>query len=289
MIGEDGEEEEYLLELESVLKSFTALALDLELKSMLSKPEDQKTAIFTIHAGSGGTEAQDWANMLLRMYTRFFDSFGFKYKQVDFQPGDIVGVKSVTMQVEGDYAFGYLKAETGVHRLIRISPFDAAKKRHTSFASVYVTPVFDDVEVELDMKDVRVDTYRASGAGGQHVNKTDSAVRLTHIPTGLVAQSQAERSQVMNKEFAMKMLKSKLYQKKLEEEKAKQADLADNKMEISWGSQIRTYTFQPYNLVKDHRTNYETGNTSAVMDGDLEQFIRQYLLKISNINQSESF
>jgi peptide chain release factor 2 len=217
--------------------------------------------------------------MILRMYTRYFDANGFKYNEIELLPGDLVGVKTVTLEVKGEYAYGFLKSESGVHRLIRISPFDSAHKRHTSFASVYVMPEVDDIEVIIDPKDLRIDTYRASGAGGQHINKTDSAVRITHVPTGVVAQSQSQRSQVFNKEAAMKMLKARLYQQKLEEEKEKLSEIEGNKKEISWGNQIRTYTFHPYNLVKDHRTNAETSQVQDVMDGDIDLFIEAYLLK----------
>jgi peptide chain release factor 2 len=280
MLSDDDEEsKDIAAEIRSVYSAYKTIVEELELKGMLSAPEDKKDCLFTIHAGSGGTEASDWANMLLRMFTRFFDSMGFEWEQVDFIPGDTVGLKSATIEVKGEYAYGFLKAESGVHRLIRISPFDAAHKRHTSFASVYVLPEADDIEITINPDDLRIDTYRSSGAGGQHVNKTDSAVRITHIPTGLVAQSQNERSQVYNKDTAMKMLKARLYQKKLDEEKERLATLEDAKKEISWGSQIRTYTFQPYNLVKDHRTGIETGNVNAVMDGDLIKFVRGYLIK----------
>lgn len=270
---------------EEFIKSFNKFKNkieDLETRSMLSGEADDKNAIFSIHAGSGGTEAQDWAAMLYRMYKRYFDEMGFKVAEIDFLPGDIVGVKSVTVEITGEYAYGYTKSEMGVHRLIRLSPFDAQHKRHTSFASVSVMPEAEDIEVELDMGVVRVDTYRASGAGGQHVNKTDSAVRLTHEPTGIVVQSQAQRSQTLNKEFAIKVLKAKLYQQKLEEENKKRQELEGEKKEISWGSQIRTYTFHPYNLVKDHRTNSEVGNTQNFMDGNILPFVKEYLLKFGN-------
>ena len=280
MLSENEEESrEIISEIKTSFNEYRSIVEELELRGMLSAPEDKKDCLFTIHAGSGGTEASDWANMLLRMFTRFFDTMNFKWEEVDFLPGDTVGVKSVTIEVKGEYAYGFLKSETGVHRLIRISPFDAAHKRHTSFASVYVLPEADDIEVTVDPQDLRIDTYRSSGAGGQHVNKTDSAVRITHIPTGIVAQSQNERSQTFNKDTAMKMLKARLYQRKLDEEKARLAHLEDSKKDISWGSQIRTYTFQPYNLVKDHRTGLETGNVNAVMDGDLKKFVRGYLIK----------
>jgi peptide chain release factor 2 len=284
MLQDEGEDsqDEIIVELNDIFEEFLKIVDDMELKGMLSSPEDTKDVIFTIHSGSGGTEAQDWANMMLRMYTRYFDANGFKYSEIELLPGDLVGVKTVTLEVKGEYAYGFLKSEIGVHRLIRISPFDSAHKRHTSFASVYVMPEVDDIEIVIDPKDLRIDTYRASGAGGQHVNKTDSAVRITHIPTSVVAQSQSQRSQMLNKEAAMKMLKARLYQQKLEEEKAKLSEIEGNKLEISWGSQIRTYTFHPYSLVKDHRTNVETGNTQAVMDGDIQKFIKSYLLKFGS-------
>ncbi|NOR46104.1 MAG: peptide chain release factor 2 [Candidatus Delongbacteria bacterium] len=275
-------QKDIIIELNENFEAFLKLVDDMELKGMLSNPEDTKNIIFTIHSGSGGTEAQDWANMILRMYTRYFDNNGFKYSEIELLPGDKVGVKTVTLEVKGEYAYGFLKSEIGVHRLIRISPFDSAHKRHTSFASVYVMPEVDDIEVVIDPKDLRIDTYRASGAGGQHINKTDSAVRITHLPTGVVAQSQSQRSQIFNKEAAMKMLKARLYQQKIDEEKAKLAEIEGNKKEISWGSQIRTYTFHPYSLVKDHRTSVETGNTQAVMDGDIQKFIKSYLLKFGS-------
>lgn len=276
MLDEDNTAEE---ELKNSYNSFANLVKEVELKSMLSGDEDKRDAIFTIHAGSGGTEAQDWAHMLLRLYKRFFDLVGLRYSEVDYLAGDLVGTKSVTFEVSGNFPYGYLKSEHGVHRLIRLSPFDTQHKRHTSFASISVMPVADDVEIEIDSNDLRIDTYRASGAGGQHVNKTDSAVRITHIPTNTVVQSQAQRSQMLNKEYAMKVLRAKLYQVKLEEERKKWDSISGEKLEISWGSQIRTYTFHPYNMVKDHRTNFETGNTQSVMDGEIEEFIKSYLHK----------
>jgi len=284
----EGDADELTVEGERIYSAIEHEVDDLETRSMLSRPEDSKSAIFTINAGSGGTDAQDWAAMLSRMYTRFFTQKGFECNEVDFLAGDLVGIKSVTFEVRGDYAYGFLKSEIGVHRLIRLSPFDTQHKRHTSFASVFVIPEAEDLEVDLDMKDVRVDTFRASGAGGQHVNKTDSAVRLTHIPTGIVVQSQAQRSQNSNKEFATKVLKARLFQKKMDDEKAKLAQIEQSKMDISFGSQIRTYTFHPYTLVKDHRTSEESGNLNAVMDGDLEKFVRSYLLKTSGINDKSN-
>jgi peptide chain release factor 2 len=251
-----------------------------EFRKMLGGPDDNKNAILTIHPGAGGTESQDWAQMLMRMYIRYFERAGFKQDILDFQSGDEAGIKSVSFEVKGDYAYGYLKAEAGVHRLVRISPFDANKRRHTSFASVFVYPEIDDaIEVDVDEKDLRIDTYRASGAGGQHVNKTSSAVRITHIPSGIVVQCQNERSQHRNKEAAMKILFSRLYQQKVEEERSKFAELENSKMDIGWGSQIRSYVFHPYNMVKDHRTGHETSNTTAVMDGAIEDFIQAFLLE----------
>ena len=248
-----------------------------EVKQMLSGEYDDADAILTINAGAGGTDAQDWASLLLRMYTRWAERHGFKCEVLDMQE-DEGGVKSVSLKISGPYAFGYLKGEAGVHRLVRISPFDAAKRRHTSFASVYASPeVDDDIEIELKPEDYRLDTYRAGGAGGQHVNKTDSAVRITHYATGIVVQCQNERSQYMNKDVAFKMLRSRLYeyyQKKREEEQQKDAIA---KKDISWGNQIRSYVFQPYTLVKDHRTGCQTGNISAVMDGGIDDFIESYL------------
>ncbi len=273
--GDEDLEQEFKKELEE----FRTQVEDLELKSILGGPDDPKNAILTIHAGAGGTEAQDWANMLLRMYTRWIERRGFQYHVMDLLPGEEAGIKSAVLEVRGDYAYGYLKAEAGVHRLVRLSPFDANHRRHTSFASVFVYPEIEsDVEIEINPKDLRIDTYRASGAGGQHVNKTDSAVRITHIPTGIVVQCQTERSQHMNRDSAMKILRSRLYQRKMEEEAEKRSEIEKGKKDIAWGSQIRSYVFHPYNMVKDHRTNVETGNTQAVMDGDIDRFIKAYLL-----------
>lgn len=252
---------------------------DLEFRRMLSEPDDEKNAIFTIHPGAGGTESQDWAQMLMRMYIRWLEKNSFTYLVLDFQSGEEAGIKSVTIEVSGEYAYGFLKAEAGVHRLVRISPFDANKRRHTSFASVFVYPeVNENIEINLNQADLRIDTFRASGAGGQHVNKTSSAVRITHIPTGIVVQCQSERSQHMNRESALKVLMARLYQIKREEEHQKIAAIEKNKKEIAWGNQIRSYVFQPYNLVKDHRTGVETSNIQAVMDGDLDEFIRAFLI-----------
>lgn len=250
----------------------------LELETFLSDKYDINNAIVTIHPGAGGTESQDWAEMLYRMYTRWAIKNNFDIKEIDYLEGDEAGLKSVTFEIIGEYAYGYLKSEKGVHRLVRISPFDAGGRRHTSFASVEVLPeITDDIEIEINPDDLRIDTYRASGAGGQHVNKTSSAVRITHIPTNIVAASQAERSQLQNKETAMKMLKSKLLDLKEKEQKDKIEDLKGDQKDIAWGSQIRSYVFCPYTLVKDHRTNYETGNVEGVMNGEIDEFIDAYL------------
>lgn len=260
----------------------TKLASDkvekLELQTFLSGKYDKNNAIVTIHPGAGGTESQDWAEMLYRMYTRWASKSNYQVNEVDFLEGDEARIKSVTFEVIGENAYGYLKGEMGVHRLVRISPFDSNSRRHTSFASVEVLPeITDDIELDINPDDLRVDTYRASGAGGQHVNKTSSAVRITHIPTNIVAQCQSERSQIQNRETAMKMLKSKLLDLKEKEQKEKIEDLKGVQRDIAWGSQIRSYVFCPYTLVKDHRTNYEVGNVQAVMDGDLDGFIESYL------------
>jgi len=251
---------------------------ELEFRNMLSGEDDRKNAILTIHPGAGGTESADWAQMLLRMYLRWIERRGFRSEMLDLQPGDEAGVKSATLEVTGKYAYGYLKAEIGVHRLVRISPFDAQHRRHTSFASVFVYPeVEEDIEVDIQEEDLRIDTFRASGAGGQHVNKTESAVRITHIPTGIVVQCQNERSQHKNRASAMKVLRARLYQYYKEEEQKKLDALENEKKRIEWGSQIRSYVFHPYNMVKDHRTEVETSNVEAVMDGDIDQFIHAYL------------
>ncbi len=280
LLAEDEKDAAMLTDLEKDAQSLEKAIEALEFRKMLGQPEDAKNAIVTIHPGAGGTESQDWAQMLMRMYTRWFERQNYKYDILDFQAGDEAGVKSVSIEVVGEYAYGYLKAETGVHRLVRISPFDANSRRHTSFASVFVYPEVDNTaEVDVDEKDLRIDTYRASGAGGQHVNKTSSAIRITHIPSGIVVQCQNERSQHRNKDSAMKMLLSKLYQKKLEEDKEKMAKLENKKQDIGWGSQIRSYVFHPYNMVKDHRTDHETSNTAAVMDGDIDDFINAFLIQ----------
>ncbi len=267
-------------EVDQELSAYEKIVEDLELQLMLGDEQDMQDAIVTIHPGAGGTESQDWAEMLYRMYTRWFEKKKFKSALLDFQPGDEAGIKDVTLEVKGEFAYGLLKAEAGVHRLVRISPFDASNRRHTSFASVFVYPSADEeIEIEIDLGDLRIDTYRASGAGGQHVNKTDSAIRITHLPSGIVVQCQNERSQHKNKAQAMKVLKARLYQAKLEQEKEAAKELEDQKMDIGWGSQIRSYVFHPYNMVKDHRTKEETGNVQAVMDGDIDSFIRAFLIQ----------
>ena len=255
----------------------------LEITILLSGNYDMNNAIVTIHPGAGGTEAQDWAEMLYRMYSRWATNNGYEIKELDYLDGEEAGIKSVTFLVSGSYAYGYLKGEMGVHRLVRISPFDAGGRRHTSFASVEVLPeIAEDIEVYINPDELRIDTYRASGAGGQHVNKTSSAIRITHIPTNIVVACQSERSQIQNRETAMKMLKSKLINLKEREQKEKIEDLKGIQMDIAWGSQIRSYVFCPYTLVKDHRTNYEVGNVQAVMDGDLNEFMDAYLKHIAN-------
>jgi peptide chain release factor 2 len=260
-----------------------ALALaDIELKEILGGPDDQSNAIVSLHPGAGGTEAQDWAEMLLRMYLRWADQKGYKTEIMEYQPGEEAGVKSVTITVEGEYAYGHLKAEAGIHRLVRISPFDANSRRHTSFASVFVYPEIDEtVKVEIIESDLRIDTYRASGAGGQHVNKTDSAVRITHLPTNIVVACQNERSQHKNKAMAMKILRSRLYELELEKQREKMETYHKTKKEIAWGSQIRSYVLHPYRMVKDHRTGLEIGNADGVLDGNIERFIQAYLLQAS--------
>ena len=273
------EEDEELAK--DLLKSTDILEKDiekLEITTLLSGKYDNNNAILTIHPGAGGTEAQDWAEMLYRMYTRWANANGYEVKELDYLEGDEAGLKSVTFSVNGDYAYGYLKGEMGVHRLVRISPFDAGGRRHTSFASVEVLPeITDDIELDINPDDIKMDVYRASGAGGQHINKTSSAVRLTHIPTGIIVACQTERSQFQNRDTAMKMLKSKLLNLKEKEQKDTIDELKGIQMDIAWGSQIRSYVFCPYTLVKDHRTNYEVGNVQAVMDGDLNGFIDSYL------------
>jgi len=252
---------------------------DIELRSTLGSESDRNNAILTINPGAGGTESQDWAQMLFRMYTRWAEKSGYKVEIIEYLPGEEAGLKSATLTISGEYAYGYLKGEAGVHRLVRISPFDANKRRHTSFAAILVYPeVSDDIEVEIDEDDLRIDTFRASGAGGQHVNKTDSAVRITHLPTSIAVSCQNERSQQKNKATAMKVLKARLYAIKKKEQDEKLDEIIGEKKDIAWGSQIRSYTLQPYQLIKDHRTDYDTGNVNAVLDGGLDEFIKRYLL-----------
>ena len=274
--------------LEAIESELTALhksLRDVELKRMLGSEQDPLNAILSIHAGAGGTEAQDWAEMLLRMYLRWAERKGFKTTIIDYQPGDEAGIKSVSLTIEGQYAYGYSKAEVGIHRLVRISPFDAGARRHTSFASVFVYPQVDDnIIVEIDEKDLRIDTFRSSGAGGQHVNKTDSAIRITHFPTGIVVQCQNERSQHKNKSMAMKFLKARIYEKKRQEQDEKEQQINKTKKDIAWGSQIRSYVLHPYKMAKDHRTNLEVGNVTRVLDGDLDDFIEAYLLQWQKCN-----
>ncbi|OGQ26666.1 MAG: peptide chain release factor 2 [Deltaproteobacteria bacterium RIFCSPLOWO2_02_FULL_50_16] len=252
---------------------------DIEFRQMLSGPHDKNDAIFSINAGAGGTESCDWAEILLRMYRRWAERHGYQVEILDFTHGDQAGFRSVTMTISGNYVYGYLRAEIGVHRLVRISPFDANKRRHTSFASVFVMPdIEDEIEIEVKDADLRVDTFRSSGAGGQHVNKTDSAVRLTHLPTNIVVACQSDRSQHRNRAMAMKLLKAKLYELEMEKKQEEQKKIEGTKKEIAWGSQIRSYVLHPYQMVKDHRTQYEVGNAASVLDGDLDAFIRAYLL-----------
>jgi len=260
------------------IDSLRQLVDRLETETLLSGENDARNAIMTIHPGAGGTESQDWADMLLRMYLRWAERQGFETVLYDYQPGEEAGLKSATFAVNGEYAFGLLTSEIGVHRLVRISPFDQAKRRHTSFASVYVSPEIDDsIEIVIKPEDLRIDTYRSSGKGGQHVNTTDSAVRITHIPTGIVAACQNERSQHKNKDRAMSMLRSKLYENELEKKRAATKKIEDSKLDINFGSQIRSYVLQPYRLIKDHRTKMEVGDVDRVVDGDLQPFIRAYL------------
>jgi peptide chain release factor 2 len=271
-------DEDLQKELVQEVKELTKNLNQFELQLLLNEPYDKNNAILELHPGAGGTESQDWGSMLLRMYTRWAEKKGFKVETLDYLPGEEAGIKSVTLLIKGHNAYGYLKAEKGVHRLVRISPFDASGRRHTSFVSVEVMPEFnEDIEIEVRAEDIKVDTYRSSGAGGQHVNTTDSAVRITHIPTGIVVTCQSERSQIKNREKAMKMLKAKLYQKKLEEQQQELAQLRGEQKEIGWGSQIRSYVFHPYSLVKDHRTGVEIGNVQSVMDGEIDPFIDAFL------------
>ncbi|AMV72684.1 peptide chain release factor 2 [Desulfuromonas carbonis] len=278
-LGEESEDEATLVEVRELLPALAARVARMEFARMLSGEHDANNAIVSINAGAGGTEAQDWGEMLLRMYLRFCERKGFRTEITDYQPGDEAGVKGVTFTVEGPYAYGYLRAEMGIHRLVRISPFDSNARRHTSFCSIFVFPeISDDIEVVIDEKDLRVDTYRSSGAGGQHVNKTESAIRITHIPTGVVVACQNERSQHKNRATAMKQLKARLYELEVRKKEEEADSIAGEKKEIGWGSQIRSYVLHPYRMVKDHRTGHEVGNTDAVLDGNIEDFIEAYLL-----------
>ncbi|MCP8617613.1 peptide chain release factor 2 [Salirhabdus salicampi] len=274
----DEDDPELREELEEEVKLLTDELNQFELQMLLSDPYDRNNAILELHPGAGGTESQDWASMLLRMYTRWAEKKGFKVETMDYLPGDEAGVKSVTLLIKGHNAYGYLKAEKGIHRLVRISPFDSSGRRHTSFVSCEVMPEFDDdVEVDVKTEDLKIDTYRSSGAGGQHVNTTDSAVRITHVPTNTVVTCQSERSQIKNREKAMKMLKAKLYQLEIERKQQELDEIRGEQKDIGWGSQIRSYVFHPYSMVKDHRTNVEVGNVQGVMDGELGPFIDAYL------------
>lgn len=284
-IANEAQDLSELEEASSLIEEFVNLLSRMRLATLLVGEYDNSNAILTFHAGAGGTEAQDWNQMLVRMYSRWAEAHGFKVAMIDFLDGDEAGLKSAVLRIEGENAYGYLKSEAGVHRLVRISPFDASGRRHTSFASLDVMPEIDDsVEVEIRSEDLRVDTYRSSGAGGQHINKTESAIRITHLPTGIVVACQNERSQHQNREMAMKMLKSKLIEIKEREHLDKIEDIKGVQKEIAWGSQIRSYVFMPYTLVKDHRTSFESGNVGAVMDGDLDGFINAYL-KATSLNQ----
>ncbi len=278
-LGEESEDQDSLDELNAQLPLLARQIEKMEFARMLSGPHDANNAILSINAGAGGTEAQDWAEILLRMYLRYCEKKGFKTEMTEYQAGDDAGIKSATFSVEGPYAYGYLRAENGIHRLVRISPYDSSARRHTSFSSVFVFPELDDsIEVVIEDKDLKVDTFRASGAGGQHINKTDSAIRITHTPTGIVVSCQNERSQHKNKATAMKQLKARLYELEMSKKEEEAATFSEDKKEIGWGSQIRSYVLHPYRMVKDHRTSYEVGNTDAVLDGDLDGFVEAFLL-----------
>lgn len=283
-MGQEDEDPQLETELTTLIDDITAEVERREILLLLRGEFDKNNAIITFHAGAGGTEAQDWTQMLIRMYLRWIEKSGYQASIMDELPGDEAGIKSATFLVKGENAFGYLRSEKGVHRLVRISPFDAAARRHTSFAAVDVMPEIDDnIEIDIDMKDVQVDTYRASGAGGQHVNKTDSAVRMTHKPTGIVVQCQSERSQIQNREQCMRLLRAKLFELELEKQAELKQKIGGTYQAIEWGSQIRSYVFHPYNLVKDHRTGVETGNVQAVMDGDLDRFMEGFLKQEANM------
>lgn len=283
-LAKEENDESFAPEITQELAALDKDVHDLEFKNMLSGKDDTKNGILTIHSGAGGTESQDWADMLMRMYLRWGEKNGFKITIVDMLEGEGAGIKSATLEVVGDYSYGYLKAENGVHRLVRISPFDANKRRHTSFASVFVIPeIDDDIEIEVNPADLRIDTYRSGGKGGQNVNKVETAVRITHIPTNTVAACQSERSQLQNKTNAMKLLKSKLYQLEIKKQEAELDEIEKGKLKIEWGSQIRSYVFHPYNMVKDHRTDVETSDTQGVMDGNIDEFIKAYLLKFAGV------
>ena len=277
-MAQEDKDDASLQEAEESASALEAKVRELELKKMLSGEDDDKPAILSIHPGAGGTESQDWARMLLRMYVSWLQKKGLKFEILDEQPAEDGGIKSATLEVQNEFAYGYLRSEIGVHRLVRISPFDANARRHTSFTAVYVYPVIEDVEFEIDEKDIKVDTFRAGGAGGQHINKTDSAVRMTHLPTGIVVACQSERSQHKNRASALKLLKARVWQKHKDEEEAKRESKLASKLKIEWGSQIRNYVLQPYQMVKDARTDYETSDAQGVLDGNLDGFINAYLL-----------
>lgn len=288
-ISEENEQKELLEEVQQGLKKWRNDYNDVQLQTLFTDKLDNSNAILTLHAGAGGTEAQDWVLMLYRMYTRFAEKMNFSVKELNLVDGEEAGIKSVSFSISGPHAYGWLKSEHGVHRLVRISPFDASGRRHTSFASCEVLPELEqNIEINIRQEDLRVDTYRATGKGGQHVNKTDSAVRLTHLPTGIVAACQAERSQIQNRETAMKMLQAKLYKLALEQQKASIDDLKGEQLDIAWGSQIRSYVFCPYTLVKDHRTEYEEINVDSVMDGNLKDFVYAYLQQKAGLNQCQN-